>query len=184
MSDRRGIATGVWRGLAPVLTLALLVSACAAPSVAPPTSVPVSTTGSAPPAESWEGQWNALLAAAREEGTVAVLGPPTPELRRRLPEAFQQRFGIAVEYTGQPSGDFAARLASERSAGVYSADVVISGSNSMYEVLADRGGSTTGSWGCSRHCGHLCCCPRYSTPPSTARGNSRSWTRPSSTCTG
>ena len=126
-------------GLAPVLALALLVSACASPSVAPPTAVPVPPTGSAPPAASWEAQWNALLAAARQEGTVAVLGPPTPELRRRLPEAFQQRFGIAVEYTGQPSGDFAARLASERSAGVYSADVVISGSNSMYEVLADRG---------------------------------------------
>jgi ABC-type Fe3+ transport system substrate-binding protein len=87
------------------------------------------------------------VAAARQEGQVSVLGPPTPELRRRAPEAFQQRFGITLEYVGQASGDFGPRLASERSAGVYSADVVVAGANTMYEVLAGSGQVENGVMG-------------------------------------
>jgi ABC-type Fe3+ transport system substrate-binding protein len=60
---------------------------------------------------------------------------------------FQQRFGITLEYTGQASGEYSARLASERSADIYSADIVISGSNSMYEVLAGRGRIENGVMG-------------------------------------
>jgi iron(III) transport system substrate-binding protein len=137
--------------------LALLLAACApatpSTSSAAPKGAPVGGTSPASgPAvgasgADWEQQWNALIAAARQEGTLVVLGPPTPELRRRLPETFQQRFGIPLEYTGQASGDFAARLLSERSAGIYSADIVISGSNSMYEVLAGRGQIENGAMG-------------------------------------
>src|SRR5579875_3532711 len=121
--------------------MALLLAACGpAASTAPPGGEPaVSGTAAGP-------EWDALVAAAREEGTVVVLGPPTTELRR-LPEAFQKRFGINLEYTGQASSDFAARLQAERSAGIYSADVVISGSNSMYEVLAGRGQVENGVMG-------------------------------------
>src|SRR6266852_3768142 len=120
--------------------LALGCAACAAATPGPSTErSPVSTSTPSASRAAWEQEWNDLVAAARQEGILVVLGPPTPELRRRLPEAFRQRFGITIEYTGQPSGDFAARLASERSAGIYSADIVISGSNSMYEILAGRG---------------------------------------------
>src|SRR5579883_3491236 len=122
--------------------MALLLAACGpAASTAPPGGEPaVSGTAAGP-------EWDALVAEAREEGTVVVLGPPTTELRRRLPEDFQKRFGINLEYTGQASSDFAARLQAERSAGIYSADVVISGSNSMYEVLAGRGQVENGVMG-------------------------------------
>src|SRR5262245_21027641 len=129
-------------------SLALSSAACApaAPERSAERSADSPATSGASGA-AWEQAWNDLIAAARREGTVVVLGPPTPELRQRMPAAFRQRFGITVEYTGQPSGDFAARLASERSAGIYTADIVISGSNSMYEVLAGRGQVENGSMG-------------------------------------
>src|SRR5687768_15666859 len=128
------------------ILLALLLAACApaapattpqsAPAAgAPPQSVPAGTASGA----DWEQQWNALIAAAKQEGTLVVLGPPTPELRLRLPEAFQQRFGITIEYTGQASGEYGPRLVSERTAGIYTADIVIAGSGSMYEILAGGG---------------------------------------------
>jgi iron(III) transport system substrate-binding protein len=140
----------------PVLILALVAALLAACAPGAPSAAPKSAPGDAAPANglatdasgaSGGPQWDALIAAARQEGTVVVLGPPTTELRRRLPEAFQRRFGISLEYTGQASGDFAARLLSERQAGIYSADVVISGSNSMYEVLAGRGQVENGVMG-------------------------------------
>src|SRR5262245_47212407 len=106
---------GGWLVLAVVL--ALVGTACGAGA---PVSTPArSSSGGASPAAApgggaaWEQQWNDLVAAGRQEGRLVVLGPPTPELRRRVPEAFQQRFGITVEYTGQASGDYAARLDSE-----------------------------------------------------------------------
>jgi iron(III) transport system substrate-binding protein len=138
--------------LVPTL-IAMMISACAAGAPGAPPSPAAAGTRAASEATTeaqgaaWEQEWQALLAAARQEGTVAVLGPPTPELRLRLPEAFRQRFGIAMEYTGQASGDFAPRLLSERSAGIYSADVVISGSGSMYDVLAGRGQIENGVMG-------------------------------------
>jgi ABC-type Fe3+ transport system substrate-binding protein len=105
--------------------------------------VPAGTASSA----DWEQQWNALIAAAKQEGPLVVLGPPTPELRRRLPEAFQQRFGITIEYTGQASGEYGPRLVSERTAGIYTADIVIAGSGSMYEILAGGGKIENGVMG-------------------------------------
>jgi ABC-type Fe3+ transport system substrate-binding protein len=130
------------------LVLAFGLSACAAGA---PQGTTERSAGGGTPASAgdtgWEQQWNDQVAAARQEGRLVVLGPPTPELRRRLPDAFQQRFGIVVEYTGQASGDYAARLASERSANIFSSDIVISGSNSMYDVLAGHGQVENGVMG-------------------------------------
>src|SRR5688500_15818306 len=134
--------------LAWLACLALGGAACAPAAPARSTDRPAAGTSTPSGAGAgWEQAWNELVAAARQEGNLVVLGPPSPELRRRMPEAFQQRFGIPIEYTGQASGDFAARLASERQAGIYSADIVISGSNSMYEVLAGRGQIENGVMG-------------------------------------
>jgi iron(III) transport system substrate-binding protein len=145
----------VLRGwLALVVGLALVGTACAGGS---PASTPAgSSSGGASSAAGaaaqgggadWEQQWNELVAAARQEGRLVALGPPTPELRRRVPEAFQRRFGITVEYTGQASGDYAARLDSERRAGIYSTDIVVAGANSMYEVIAGSGQIENGTMG-------------------------------------
>jgi iron(III) transport system substrate-binding protein len=142
---RRGAARG-W--LAALVGLALAALACApAPAARLPDrpDAPTATAGAS--GAGGASEWDALVAAARQEGTVAVLGPPTPDLRRRAPEAFQRRFGVTLEYVGQASSDYAARLLSERSAGVYSADVVVSGANTMYEVIADSGRIENGAMG-------------------------------------
>lgn len=75
--------------------------------------------------------WDDVLAAAKNEGKVLVAGPPTAEMRQRLPVAFKARYGITVEYIGGRSSDLTARLRAERNAGVYSVDAVLSGIDSM-----------------------------------------------------
>jgi ABC-type Fe3+ transport system substrate-binding protein len=133
--------------LAWLTCLALGSAACAAAPPEPPARPAVSTAAPSASGPAEEPEWTDLVAAAQRESRLIVLGPPTAELRQRLPEAFQRRFGITIDYTGQPSGDFAARLASERAGGIYSADVVISGSNSMYVTLAGRGQVENGVMG-------------------------------------
>lgn len=81
-----------------------------------------------------EPSWTQLVAAAKLEGKVVVLGPPDPQVRQELPAAFKARFGITVEYLGGRSSEAAAKLRAERSAGVYTVDVVFAGSDTMATV--------------------------------------------------
>jgi len=79
--------------------------------------------------------WDAILAAARKEGKVVVLGPPSGEIRQTLPAAFKARYGIALEYLGGRNAEAGARLRAERQAGVYSIDAVMSGIDSMTSIF-------------------------------------------------
>ena len=79
-------------------------------------------------------QWNDLVAAAKAEGKVVLLGPPDPQVRQALPAAFKARFGVTLEYLGTRGGDTTARLRAERSAGLHTVDVAFGGSDTMAGV--------------------------------------------------
>jgi iron(III) transport system substrate-binding protein len=83
----------------------------------------------------WEADWNQLVAAAKKEGTVVVNGSPDPSVRRELPAKFSARFGIPVEYLIGRSGETAARLRTERRAGLYTIDVFISGIDTLSTIV-------------------------------------------------
>ena len=75
------------------------------------------------------------LTAARREGKVVVAASPHAEVRKTLPSAFEQRFGIALEYLGGRSSDTIARLQAERQAGTSTIDVLLSGIDGLANVL-------------------------------------------------
>ena len=79
--------------------------------------------------------WDELIAAAKREGAVVVIGPAHPEVRQALPVAFKKQFGINVEYLGGPGGIAAARLRAERSAGIYSTDVTLGAIQTLATVF-------------------------------------------------
>lgn len=83
----------------------------------------------------WEGKWQAILAAAKKEGKVVVHGPADPTVRQQLPAKFTTRFGIPVEYLGGRGSDAGPRLRTERSAGLYTVDVFISGVDTMANII-------------------------------------------------
>jgi iron(III) transport system substrate-binding protein len=111
-----------------------------APTVAPAAPAPKTEAPAAarPAAESktattdWKQQWDALVDAAKKEGTVVVSGPPTQAVRTELPKAFKDRFGFDLEYLGGRSGDLMTRLKSERAAGQYTLDAMIAGATTLY----------------------------------------------------
>jgi iron(III) transport system substrate-binding protein len=79
-------------------------------------------------------EWDTLVAAAQKEGKVVLLGPPDPQVRQELPAAFKARYGITVEYLGTRSTESSAKLRAERSAGIYTVDVVFAGGDTMAGV--------------------------------------------------
>ena len=109
-------------------------AASAASSVNPalPKLTPVTSPAAVP------ASWDALLAAAKTEGKVVVTGAPDVATRQKLPAAFKQRFGIEVEYLAGAT-EVTARLQSERSAGQYTLDVEVNGSDSIYGTLLANG---------------------------------------------
>lgn len=82
----------------------------------------------------WQKTWDETLAAARKEGKVVILAPPDAHVRQTLPAAFKERFGISLEYLSGRSSETAAKLRAERSAGIYSVDVVLAGIQTMSTV--------------------------------------------------
>jgi iron(III) transport system substrate-binding protein len=115
------------------LTAAATATACAAPAPTPsPTAAPA-------PAAPSGSAWDALVAAAKNEGKVVVSGPPDPGASTKIPEAFKQRFGVDVEYLAGNSSQLASRIQGERAAGQYTMDVSLSGADTVYGTYVQNG---------------------------------------------
>ncbi len=92
--------------------------------------------GAAPAAAQDKAAWDKLVAAAQQEGTVVVKGPPHAELRKMFPAVFKARFGVTVEYLGGRTSEHTARLRAERAAGQKSSvDVNLGGIQSMATIF-------------------------------------------------
>lgn len=110
-----------------MLAVSLPAAACApAAPTAVPTSAPSAATQAVPP-QSSASDWDTVVAAAKQEGTVAVIGPPGADRRDSLVQPFENRYGISVEYLAEPGAGMPPRISSERQAGQYHWDVVVAG---------------------------------------------------------
>jgi ABC-type Fe3+ transport system substrate-binding protein len=126
-----------WPALLALLAV-LAAGACQSPAT-PPRS-PATTTAPASGAAELPAGWDALVAAARQEGRVVVYGPPGQEYRAALVEGFQRAYpGIAVEAIFVNPTERLSRLAAERAAGRYLADVWVGGTNPAVTEVKDAG---------------------------------------------
>ncbi len=76
----------------------------------------------------WKQRWEKALAGAKKEGKVVVWGPPGELIRKALTEGFSKAFpDITIEYSGARGGEQATRIKAERDGGVYSVDLLLSG---------------------------------------------------------
>jgi iron(III) transport system substrate-binding protein len=83
----------------------------------------------------WQKTWDDTLAAAKKEGKVVVVGSPDPVMRNEIIPKFTAKFGIQVEFIAGSSGQIAGRVRTERSSGIYSVDVYLSGASTSMLVL-------------------------------------------------
>lgn len=88
---------------------------------------------------SWEKEWESVVAAAKKEGQVAVMGPAGAELRRALTEPFQRKYGIPVEYLSGRASEFASKILAERTGGQYLWDIVLGGTTSLLDSVIPAG---------------------------------------------
>ena len=115
------------------------LGACAPGGASTPatTVAGVQPTAKAAPAQTTAAAtgWDQLVAAAQKEGKIVVSGPPVPEARTKLPEAFKQRFNIDMDYLAVNSSQLASRIETERAAGQYTMDVSMGGPDTVYATF-------------------------------------------------
>jgi len=114
----------------------LALAACAAEEEATPAPT---TSATAAGKAAWEQEWDRVLAAAKQEGKVAVMGPVGGQYRELLVDLFQKTYGITVDYLGATGSQAAPRLLTERQAGQYLWDVHIGGTTTIITDLLPAG---------------------------------------------
>src|SRR4051812_32268846 len=108
----------------------------AAPAAAKPATAAAPATGGQ---ESWQAEWDRVVAAAKQEGKVVVNGPPGDAARQAL-ISFQQTYPeIQVEFIGARGADFISRVLAERRADRYLSDVLVSGTGGIIGELLPEG---------------------------------------------
>jgi iron(III) transport system substrate-binding protein len=87
----------------------------------------------------WQKEWERLVAEAKKEGQLTLMGPAGAEIRRAITEPFQKKYGIQVEYLSGRASDFGPRILTERRAGRYLWDIVMGGTTTILESLVPAG---------------------------------------------
>ena len=86
-----------------------------------------------------QAEWDQVLAAAKKEGTVTVIGPVGADRRDILTEPFQKKYGIAVEYLGDRGSGIGPKISAERGANRYLWDIVVTGTTTALTALIPQG---------------------------------------------
>jgi iron(III) transport system substrate-binding protein len=113
-----------------LILVALLVAACAPRAAAP---------AAAPPAAQVPSEWDQVVAAAKQEGSVSVIGPTGDDRRAVLTEPFEKQYGITVDFLADNGPGVPPRLSSERGAGLYLWDLFVGGTTTGLESLIPMG---------------------------------------------
>lgn len=80
--------------------------------------------------------WEQIVAAAKREGKVVIKGPPATETSDALTVGFQKKYPqIQAEVTAMTGNQMATKLITELNAGMYLADLIITGTTTALEVL-------------------------------------------------
>lgn len=141
------LRTRGWAAKILAVSLALLLGGCSAggasvaPTPPPVVSTPAATLAAATPLESpspapsvaaapaQPSGWDQVVAAARREGMVSVIGPPGDASSTYLAAAFTQDYpDVQVDFLGTPPGDATERMENEAAAGRNQTDVYVGGS--------------------------------------------------------
>ncbi|MBI4334690.1 MAG: extracellular solute-binding protein [Chloroflexi bacterium] len=93
-------------------------------------------TRAASSAEPWKEKWENTLAEARKEGKLLINDSGAgPEVRAVLTKVFRDKFGIDIEYNLGRSNELIVKIRTERNAGLYLVDLLLSGTGSPTTIL-------------------------------------------------
>ena len=127
---------GLCCSLAAALAASVVLAACGSQAPAAGRGDAAPTAGSASKPQGWDE----LVAAAQQEGNLVVYGTPGTPYRSVLVTEFERAYpSIKVDGIFIPASESQSRVALERQAGRYLADVIISPGGSLLQAYRDGG---------------------------------------------
>jgi iron(III) transport system substrate-binding protein len=115
-----------------------LLAACGGTTAAPSSASPASGTSAAKPASS--GAWNDVIAAAKKEGKVSVIGPQGNEIRDALTQGFMKAYpGVEVDLQSLAGDQTGPKVITPMAAGQHPVDLAITGTTTAIEALQPAG---------------------------------------------
>ncbi len=118
-----------------ILLLLCVVTACGQGTAAPgpaPSGGTQTETASNP-------EWDRIVAEAKREGKVNVIGLQGENTREALTAAFEKEYGIPVEFYADAGPGVAPKVANEREAGQYLWDIYVLGTTTALQALFPMG---------------------------------------------
>jgi ABC-type Fe3+ transport system substrate-binding protein len=84
----------------------------------------------------WTAEWNDVVAAAKREGKVVIVGPQGTETREALTQGFQRKYPeIQVEHSGSAGAQLPPKLIAEQKSDRYSVDLLVQGTTTVITGL-------------------------------------------------
>lgn len=108
---------------------------------APAAGAKETTGGGVAVKEEWEAKWESALRAARKEGVVVVYSSSVGPSIKEMTPLFDKKFGINIELISARGAELTVKLFQERKAGLFLADVVLTGMNNFYNETKPGGAS-------------------------------------------
>lgn len=90
-------------------------------------------------APDWQKKWSDTVVAAKKEGKLSIYASWGPQVRVALAKAFEEKFGIKLEFIPGRAETIAQRIQTETTAGLNLADAYGMGIGGFNTVLAPRG---------------------------------------------
>lgn len=123
-----------------ILPLALLF-ACSGPFV-PEKGIVSETKTDTGEKKIQVSEWGNTVAAAKKEGRLTVYTSYEPSVNDYIKKAFQDKFGIEIEYRVGTGPLVIPKLVAERQAGLYLGDIFLGGTDPILLMLKPAGGIT------------------------------------------
>ena len=141
MSKRWGLTAVI------AVAMALLLAACGADATATPTSAPTPTpppqaepTATPDEAARAQAEWDALIAAAQEEGNLSLsFNTSSGRSLRPVAAFFEEKFGIKTVVSVGSGGASANRILAERTNGQFLVDIMYSGQSTANGRMVPSG---------------------------------------------
>lgn len=132
MGQIRAIA-GIWFiALAFITSCAVKESLPSQPPGQKADQLKIKTEQQAVQKDSWEAQWERTLQAARKEGKVVIMATNIGLSYKEASPIFKNKFEKNIELVAKRGGEIMTSLLAERRAGIYAADILISGTNTFF----------------------------------------------------
>lgn len=122
-----------------VISFILVLISCAPKSISLPLQQVSSSEATRSSEPSWQDRWENLIKASRAETKVVLYSTARPLEREAIGKDFYNKFGIRTEFLSGRGEELISKMKRERSADLYLADIMISGSTSMITRMKPEG---------------------------------------------